>query len=189
MTGTEQLREDMAYVRATANRSGPVHVPAIYILWAAISLCGFRLADVVTDYSWLGVYWMIAGPAGFGVSLWLGRRAGRQAGQADRREGVRWGLHWLGFMAAGVLGSALVSAGQLTNAGFASLWVLLLALAHFHAGVHLDRRMLPIGAAAGVCYLVTLFVPGYGWTAAGVVVAAVLTAQAWIGAPSRAAAN
>ena len=189
MTGTEQLREDMAYVRAAANRSGPVHVPAIYILWAAISLCGFRLADVVTDYSWLGIYWSVAAPAGFGVSMWLGRRAGRQAGQADRREGGRWGLHWLGFMAAGVLGSALVSAGQLTNAGFASLWVLLLALAYFHAGVHLDRRMLPIGAAAGVCYLVTLFVPGYGWTAAGVVVAAVLTAQAWIGAPSRAAAN
>ena len=189
MTGTDQLREDMAYVRAAASRAGSVHVPAIYILWAAISLCGFRLADIVTDYSWLGVYWMIAGPAGFCVSLWLGRRAGRREGQADRRAGKRWSLHWLGFMAAGVLGSALVSTGHLSSAGFSSLWVLLLALTYFQAGVHLDRRMLPVGIVAGVGYMVTLFVPGYGWTAAGVVVAAVLTAQAFLGAPSRATAH
>ena len=189
MTGSEQLREDMAYVPASADRSGLVHVPAIYILWAAISLCGFRLADVVTDYSWLGVYWMIAGPAGFVVSAWLGRRAGNRAGQADHRAGFRWSLHWLGFMAAGVLGSVLVVAGHLSWAGFSSLWVLLVALTYFQAGVHLDRRMLPLGVAAAACYLVTLFVPGYGWTAAGVIVAVVLTAQAFMGAPSRAAAN
>ena len=188
MTGTEQLREDMAYVRAAADRAGSVHVPAIYILWAAISLCGFTLADVVTDYR-LGVYWMIAGPAGFCVSMWLGRRAGSRAGQADRRAGSRWGLHWLGFMAAGILGSALVATGHLSWAGFSSLWVLLVALTYFQAGVHLDRRMLPVGVAAAGCYLVTLFVPGYGWTAAGVVVAAVLTAQAFLGVPTRAPAH
>ena len=189
MTASEQLREDMAYVRAAADRSGSLHVPAIYILWAAITLCGFALTDMLSDRSWLGVYWLVAAPGGIVVSMWLGRQAGTRAGQADRCAGARWSLHWLGFMAAGLLGSALVAAGHLTSAGLASLWVLLLAQAYFHAGVHLERRMLPIGFAAGVCYLVTLFVPGYGWTAAGVVVAAVLTAQALIGAPSRAAAN
>ena len=189
MTGTEQLRKDMAYVRAAASRAGSVHIPAIYMLWAAISLCGFTLADVAADYSWIGVYWMIAGPTGFGVSVWLGRRAGHQSGQADRREGIRWSLHWLGFMATGVLGSALVSTGHLSSAGFSSLWVLLLALTFFQAGVHLDRRMLPVGIVAVACYLLTLFVPAYGWTAAGVVVAAVLTAQAFLGAPSRATAH
>ena len=189
MTGTEQLREDMAYVRAAASRAGSVHVPAIYILWAVISLCGFRLADIVTDYRWLGVYWMLAGPAGFVVSLWLGRRAGRREGQEDRREGSRWSLHWLGFLAAGVSGWALVAAGQLSAAGFGSLWVLLLALTYFQAGVHLERRMLPVGIVAGIGYLVTLFIPGFGWTVAGVVVAGVLTAQAFLGAPSRATAH
>ena len=189
MTGREQLREDMAYARAAADRSGAVHVPAIYVLWAVISLCGFSLTDVVTGHSWLGIYWSVAAPAGFCLSLWLGRRASHRAGQLEHRAGVRWGLHWVGFMAAGVLGSALVAAGHLTPAGFGSLWVLLLALTYFHAGLHLERRMLPIGIAAGVCYLVTLFVPGYSWTVAGLVMAAVLTAQAFIGAPSRAAAN
>ena len=179
----------MAYVRAAADRSRSVHVPAIYILWAGISLCGFALADVVSDGSWLAVYWSVAAPAGFGVSLWLGRRAGWRTGQADRRAGSRWSLHWLGFMAAGVLGWALVAAGHLSWVGFGSLWVLLLALTYFQAGVHMERRMLPIGVIAGVCYLATLFVPGYGWTAAGVVVAAVLTAQAFMGAPTRAAAH
>lgn len=189
MTGTEQLREDMAYVRAAAGRAGSVHVPAIYMLWAALALCGFMLVDFVTDYGWLGVYWTIAGPAGGVASMWLGKRAGSRAGQENRREGTRWGLHWLGFMVAGLLGWALVAAGQLSGAGFGSLWVLLLALTYFQAGVHMERRMLPVGAVAGVCYMVTLFVPGYGWTAAGVAVAAVLTAQAFLGAPSRATAH
>lgn len=189
MTGTEQLREDMAYVRDAADRSGSIHVPAIYLLWAAITLCGFALTDILSDRSWLGVYWLVAAPGGLAVSMWLGWRAGSRAGQADRRTGVRWSLHWLAFMMAGILGSALVAAGHLTSAGLASLWVLLLALAYFHAGLHLERRMLPIGVVAAICYLLTLFVPGYGWTAAGVVVAAGLTVQAWLGGPSRAAAH
>lgn len=121
--------------------------------------------------------------------MWLGRRAGRREGQEDRREGSRWSLHWLGFLAAGVSGWALVAAGQLSAAGFGSLWVLLLALTYFQAGVHLERRMLPVGIVAGIGYLVTLFIPGFGWTVAGVVVAGVLTAQAFLGAPSRATAH
>ena len=46
---------------------------------------------------------MVAGPAGFCLSLWLGFRAGRHAGQGSLQSGVRWGLHWLAFMAAAAL--------------------------------------------------------------------------------------
>ena len=189
MTGTERLKEDIAYVRAVAEQSETVHVPAYYLLWAAICLCGFALVDFADSGRWIAAYWIVAGPAGFGLSSWLGRRASRRVGQVDRRKSMRWRLHWLAFMATGVLGLGLVAAEQLTWAGFSSLWPLLMGLSYFQAGVHLERRLLPIGLMLGVGYLVTLFVPGYGFTAAGMLVAAALTAQAFLGAPARAPAK
>ena len=189
MTNTTELKEDIAYVRAAADRSHTHPVPSIYLLWAAIAFCGFTLVDFVEDYRWIGRYWLVLAPAGFCLSMWLGTRASYHAEQADRQEGIRWGLHWLAFMAAGVLGLALVQAEHLTWQGFGSLWVLLLALTYFHGGLHLERRLLPIGLLLGVCYLITLFVPGYGWTTAGVIVAVTLTAQAFLGARRRDATN
>ena len=119
------------------------------------------------------------------LSLWLGFRAGRRDGQASRRTGVRWGLHWLAFMAAGALGAALVAAGHLQWSGFGSLVALFLALSYAHAGFYLDRRLLPVAGVLGTCYLVTLFVPGYQWTLAGVLMAAALVRQAILGARQR----
>ncbi len=189
MTNTEELKEDIAYVRAAADRSDTNPIPSIYLLWAAIGLCGFALVDFTDDYRWIGGYWLVSAPAGFCLSMWLGIRASHHAGQTDRQEGIRWSLHWLAFMVAGLLGGALVVAGHLKWSGFSSPWVLLLGLTYFQAGVHLERRLLPIGLMLGVCYLITLFVPGYGWTTAGVIVAVTLTAQAFLGARVRDATN
>ena len=187
MTDPEEFKEDIAYGRAMADRSDTNHVPSIYFLWAALGLCGFALIDFVDDVRWIGRYWIVAGPVGFCLSMWLGRRASHHIGQADRQEGMRWALHFLAFMVAGLLGGALVAAGQLTGPGFNSLWVLLLALTYFQAGVHLDRRLLPIGLLLGASYLATLWVTEYAWTAAGVAVA--LTAQALLGARPRESAS
>lgn len=188
MTTTGNLREDMAYVRAAAERAGAASIPSIYVVWAVISLCGFALADFVPDGRWVGLFWMVAGPSGFGFSAWLGYRAGRHAGQGSRRIGARWALHWFAFMAAAALGAALVAAGHLQWSGFGSLVVLLLALSYFYAGSYMDRRMLAIGGVLGPCYLVTLFIPGYQWTLAGVLIAAALVWQAILGARARDAA-
>ena len=185
MTDTEQIRKDIAYVRAAAERSDPVHDPATYFLWAAIVLCGFILPDFAATRPWIGTYWSVAGTVGFGVSVWLGVRAGRRAGQADRRKGVRWFLHWLAFFAAGWLGGLLVATRQLTLDGYGALWVLLVALTYCQAGVHLDRRLAPVGAVVGVGYLITFFVPGYRWSIAGALIAAALVAQAFLGVPTR----
>ncbi|MDE0449173.1 MAG: hypothetical protein OXH96_21100 [Spirochaetaceae bacterium] len=189
MTTTGNLREDIAYVRAAAERAGAATVPSIYVVWAVIGLCGFALADFVDDGRWVGRFWAVAGPAGFVISALLGYRAGRNAGQGSARIGARWGLHWLAFMAAGALGAALVAAGHLPWSAFGSLVVLLLALSYFHAGLYLDRRMLAIGVVLGACYLVTLFVPGYQWTLAGVLVAVALVWQAILGARTQDAAR
>ena len=181
MTSRDTLREDIAYVREATNRASATTIPSIYLLWAAIGLCGFVLVDFVHDSRWIGVFWLLAGPAGLGLSLWLGFRAQRNVGQADRRSSIRWGLHWLAFLVAGMLGLTLVPAGHLDWAGFGSLMVLLLSLSYFHAGLQFDRRLLPIAVVAAVCYLVTLVVPGYEWTLAGILMASALVWQARLG--------
>ena len=189
-TTTNDLKDDFAYVRAAAERAGAsTTIPSIYVLWAVISLCGLALADFAAHSHWLGLFWLVAGPGGFGISAWLGHRASRVAGQGSRRIGVRWGLHWLAFLAAAALAAALVAAGQLPWAAFGSLVVLLLALSYVHAGLYLDRRMLAIGGVLAACYLVTLFIPGYQWTLAGVLVAGALVWQAILGARERDAAH
>ena len=189
MTTTGNLREDIAYVRAAAERADAASIPSIYVVWAVISLCGFALADFVDDGRWVGRFWAVAGPTGFAISAWLGYRAGRHSGQGSGRIGARWGAHWLAFLAAGALGAVLVAAGHLTWSAFGSLVVLLLALSYFHAGLYLDRRMLAVGVVLGACYLVTLFVPGYQWTLAGVLVAVALVWQAILGARTQDAAR
>ncbi len=183
MTDNTQLKEDIAYVRAVAERSRTKPVRPIYLLWAMIGLCGFVLVDFVDDKKWISIYWLFAAPIGFALSFWLGFRAGRNQGATSRETGIRHSLHWLAFMTAGVLGLALVHAGQLTWQGFGSLWVLLLALTYFQLGLHLERRLLPIGVLMGAGYLVTVWVPKFGWTATGVVLAIALVTGAYLGAP------
>ena len=181
MAENTQLKEDIAYVRAVAERSRGAHVPAIYLLWAVIGLFGFALFDFVSHTMWIGVYWLFAGPIGMALSIWLGIRAGRDTGATSRDSGIRASLHWVAFMAAGWLGLALVFADHLTWRGFGSLWVLLLALTYFQFGLHLERRLLPIGVLIAAGYLVTVWVPGYGWTATGIVLAIALVTAAFLG--------
>ena len=182
MANKDTLSEDLAFVRDATNRASAATIPSIYVLWAAIGLCGFALVDFVEDTRWIGRFWLLAGPGGAALSLWLGFRAQRRIGQAHRLSGVRWGLQWLVFLAAGVLAFALVALGHLDWAGFGSLVVLLLSVTYFHAGLQLDHRLLPIAVVAGVCYLVTLFLSRYEWTLAGVLLAAALIWQARLGA-------
>ena len=48
-TTINDLKEDIAYVRAVAARAEAATIPSIYVLWAVIGLCGFALADFATD--------------------------------------------------------------------------------------------------------------------------------------------
>ncbi len=182
MADKQSLEEDLAYVRAAAERSARVHVPAIYLLWAAICLCGFSLVDFVGPESIvIGYFWLIATPTGFGVTVWLARRSANRAGVIDRRESNRWKLHFLGFIAAGLLGIPAIAAGHLTWSGFSSLWILLAALTYFLAGLHLERRLLPVSLLLGVGYITSLFMPMYGFTHAGILAAVALVAMAFLG--------
>ena len=189
MSNIEKLREDVAYIRAAAVRSDVVPCRSIYLLWAAIALCGFTMRDFAPEPSWINLYWLIAAPGGIVLSVWLGKRASIKIGQANRQMGFKILYHWLAFLVAGLLGVLLVAGGHLSGPGFGSLWVLLLALTYFHAGLHFDRRLLPVGIIVGLCYCVTIFVPEFGWTFSGVVLAGALTVQAFLGQGKPDAAN
>ena len=195
MAASERIKDDLAYVRGAVERTGNVHVPAVYLMWAAICLGGFSMPDFITNgwvgwsYSSIGWYWVVMGPVGFAASWWLSLRANDRAGQMSRSAGVRWGLHWAAFGAAGVLGLALALSGHIGWEVFGVLWVLLLAFSYTLAGVHLERRLLPIGVMLGVGYLTILFLPQYGWIAAGVLTAIALTAQAFMGARANGSAS
>ena len=184
MSTHEQMKDDLSYIKDAVERVEGVHVPAVYLMWAAICLMGFSMPDFIYNewvdwsYSSIGWYWMVMGPAGSFTSWWLSSRANIRAGQVNRRAGLRWAA----FGATGMLGVALALSGHISWEGFGTLWVLLLALSYTLAGVHLERSLLPIGVMLGVGYLIILFLPSYGWTSAGVLIALALTAQAFIGA-------
>ena len=174
MTNIDKLREDVAYVRAATDRSESVPFSSIYALWAVIILFGFPISDFFDDKSWNRWYWLVATPVGFILSMWLGSRASARIGQADMERGMRWVKHWLAYVVAGVLGGLLVTGGKLSGSGIGALSVLLLALSYFYAGLHLDRRLLPVGIIIGICFPIVLYLPGYGSTASGVVIAGAL---------------
>ena len=180
MATPQQAGDDLAYVRDVVENAGDVHIPGIYLIWAVIGSVGFALVDFA-PYQWIAGYWAIMGPAGFIASWRLGAHASTGAGIVNRSYDQKWCLHWGAFGAAGLLGIALPLNGLLAWQGFGSLWVLLLALAYTLAGVHLERRMLPLGVLMGLCFLITLFVPQYGWTTAGAVAGLALSAQAFLG--------
>ena len=190
MAASERIKDDLDYVRGAVERTGNVHVPAVYLMWAAICLVGFSMPDFISNgwvgwsYNAIGWYWAVMGPVGFAASWWLSARANDRAGQMSRHTGIRWGLHWAAFGATGVLGIALALTGHVGWEVYGALWVLLLALSYTLAGVHLERRLLPIGLMLGVGYLTILFLPQYGWIAAGVLTAVAMTAQAFIGGRS-----
>ena len=174
MTDIDKLREDVAYVRAATDRSDNVPFRSVYMLWAVIILFSIPLREFVDDKSWIGWYWWIAVPVGFLLSMWLGSRTSERIGQADRERGMRWVKHWLAYVVACLLGGLLVAGGKLTDSGIGALSVLLLALSYFHAGLHLDRRLVPVGILIGICFPIILYLPSYGSTASSVVIAVAL---------------
>lgn len=190
MNDSKPSKDDIAFVRAVAEQSNQPHMPAIYLIWAVLCLCGFTLVDLVGPESrWVGIYWATVGPTGTGLTWWLAARAGRRTGQIDRSKGLRWAGHFVGFFAVGLLGFGLALSGQLTWSGLSSLWILILALTYFLAGLHLERRLMPVSLVLATGYLFTLYLPEHGFTIAGVLVAVALVTQAMLGMRAQHAAN
>jgi len=176
--------EDLDYVRRALDREARGAFPRpIALLWAGIALVGFPLLDVAPARAPL--FWGLAGPVGFALSLWLGRRAARAAGVEDRAEAARWSAHWFGLLIAIALVGGAAIGGRIDGRVTGSTIVLLLAVGYHAAGVHLHRALLPVAALLGAAYLAVLFLAGPVWTWVGVAVAGALVASALVHGTAR----
>jgi hypothetical protein len=176
--------EDLVFVRRALEREARGPFPrSIAFLWAALSLVGFALIDFRPE--WAAPFWLIASPVGFGLSIWLGRRAARAAGRTDRAESARWSAHWAGFLGAFALVAVAAGTGKLGWGMAGTMLLLLLAITYYTAGVHLHRGLLPVAALPAGGYLVVLFVEGRHWTWIGAALAAAMIAAAFVGGAGR----
>jgi hypothetical protein len=180
---TDQIRHDIAFLRDLV-RADTLRAPSLIpLLWAAIVAVGFPLADFAPSRA--GLFWMIAGPAGFLASCALGWWDAKRRGQLSRIEGARWTAHWGALLGTILLAVPLLTSRQVTQKGFGALVLLFLSLTYFLGGVHLEGRLRWIGLLLAGGYVATFFVTAYIWTIVGGVFALSLVISAFVGGPKR----
>jgi len=173
MAEMKQVKSDIGYVREVLQASERVWAPAaVYYLWAALVLVGFSLRDFAPGV--VGLYWAIAAPLGAVLSAFLSWCDSQRRGQVRRDVGIRSGLHWIGMMVAIFSAAALGVTGAIPQQEMGRVILLIIALAHFLGGVHLDRTMLWVGLLMMAGYLALFFIPAYVWTILGILVAVAL---------------
>ncbi len=188
MTEINQLKSDLGYIAEAVRKSDRATSPSsIYLLWAAIVLLGFALIDFAPRYE--GVYWTVLGPLGLLASALLGWRYSLRLGQVRRDLGVRYSFHFLGMMAIIFLAVPLGVTGAVAWSAMSKLFLLILALAYFLAGIHLERPLLWISFVMVAGYVALFFISVYGWTIVGVMVAIALAATGLLGGGKRVAAT
>jgi hypothetical protein len=173
MEHLQQLEQDLRYVRTAVERAETYPTPRLLcFLWAALVLCGFALVDL--RGAWVPTYWVIAGPAGFVTSAYLGWRHAQRAGRLSAGAGIRHMLHWGAVLAAVFLVGLMPLGGVMADRAVGPAILLVLALGYFQAGVHFDPAFRGIGLLLAAGYIVVLFVPAYAWLTLGVFVAMAL---------------
>ncbi|HEY7118338.1 MAG TPA: hypothetical protein VH475_17245 [Tepidisphaeraceae bacterium] len=171
MTQAQQLSDDLNYVRqAVTRRERSQHVP-VAIAWmvAIYVLVGYVLLDVNTN--WAGLFFAIGG-AVMGILGWpLGKRHAIRSGEYDRADAMRVMLHWASILLgiAGVIG--LCVARGIQGPAVGQFIVLVIGVIYFLGGVHFDRNFLWLGPVLMAGSIAITYVPRYGWTALGIVIA------------------
>ena len=167
MENTAQSQDDLNFIKHVVaqrqkNAEGP---PAIYLLWGVITLAGYPILDWRPEFE--GLYWLVMGPVGGALSLYLGRRFAAARGEDSRSEGMRWLWHWLCVTAAIGLMALMVVNKQLAPSGIGPAILLVVTLGMALAAVH-SRSLLIWNAlilAAG--YVAIFFISSYVWTLIG----------------------
>jgi hypothetical protein len=186
MQPNPNVKDDFQFLERVLRRADRLHVPAIYVMWAALVLAGMALADFRPD--WSPRYWLIVVPAGVLASAWLGYRWQRRAGQLSAALGMRHFWHWLTLGVALGLSGLLIATSAISPRGFGSLALLLVAFGYVLAGLHLQAGLVWVGGAIALAYVLTVVDVAYAWTLAGALVATALVAHAAAGGRSSGAA-
>jgi hypothetical protein len=174
MDNLDVLRGDLGFVRGALDASTRYSSPsAMYFLWAALVAIGFSLVDIRPDL--VPKYWVVAGPAGFLASAYLGWRHARRIGQKSAADGRRHLLHWGAVLVVIALAVLLGIVTALPSNALLTAILLLLSLGYFTAGLHLDRFLLWVGLVMAAGAVVVTVVSLYAWTALGIALAASLT--------------
>jgi len=176
MGTTKHLTDDLEYVGGLLRKSERGTSPfGIYLLWAGMVLVGFSLVDFAPQR--VGLFWCIGGPLGGVLSAILGQRHGVKIGQVNRSEGIRHGWHWFGMMLAIALAVPLGVTGAVDWRVLSRVFLLIIGLTYFLAGVHLERPLMWAGLVMMAGYVALFFIPAFGWTLVGILVAAALVAS------------
>ena len=87
-------------------------------------------------------------------------------------------MHWVGLMVGIFLMVPLVFTHVVATDDFPRLVLLVIAQSYYAAGVHVDRRLIPVSLVLVGCYLLTVFVRDlpHLWTVTAAILAAALAA-------------
>ena len=176
MTETQQLHDDLRFVRhAVDRRDAPYSTPGgILLIWAAYVLVGYTLLDFNPLYA--GWWFMLAGVLGGVGSAAIGRRNAARIGQVDRDEARRHLMHWGSILIGVIAIMALFAARhtEITGRGeiIGQVIAIVVGVIYFLAGVHFDRYFIWLGLLLMGGAIAISFVPSYGWTMLGVLIAA-----------------
>ncbi len=174
MTDLDRMASDLRFVRGVLVSNDRATPASIYFLWAVAVLVGFALVDI--SHALVGPYWTVVAPAGFAVSLFLGWRHGHRTGEVSPAHRWRQAWHWGGMLVVMALASVLPARGVVSWDVMSAVFLLILALGYFTAGVHGDRSLLWVGALMGAGFVLVMVLPAYAWTVVGVAIAAALVA-------------
>jgi hypothetical protein len=178
MNISNEISEDLRFVRDAVeqHRFQAGRPKSLAIMWAAYVLIGYTLIDVRP--SWAGLFFAIGGWAGGMISWWIGHRYMKRTGELNRRLERRTLLHWfVGFILifASLTGLAMEHAALRGPLG-SQLVVLMIGLIYFTYGIHVPaaRYLIWAGPILMLGGILVGLVPHYGWTALGVLIAAMI---------------
>jgi hypothetical protein len=186
MSETEQLAQDLEFVRDAVERRGrkPAATPfAIGLLWGLIALAGCVFNDFDPRHCW--IYWLCVPPVGYAVSTMIGGRQAFALGEWDHELGMRHAMHWSCLFWVGIPIILLAVTGRINGWTMGQLMLLLSGVVYYLAGVHLDRRFLVPGIALVAGAAALTYVTRYAWTVVGVVVCVSLVVSFGAGRRSR----
>lgn len=181
MTQTDQMQQDLKFVRDAVARRGILdRTPqAIAWLWAIFILLSFALLD----FRFSAAMWMFAvgAPLCGIVSFLIGRNVARHEGEFDHRVGFTCALHWGTIFLAMIALCFLAAAGRVSGQGIGQVATLVVGVVYFLAGVHFDRRWMTSGLLLMAGAAAISWIPHYPWTSLGAVVCLALILPTFFG--------
>jgi hypothetical protein len=178
MTQSDQIRDDLHFVRQVVASNGQFRFTAPYYIWAIYCLIGYCLLDI--NVHWANWFFLLGWfPAGMATGI-ARRMWAQKHGELNEPLDKKARLH---FMFGGLLSVAAVIGLAICVPTFrgpvtGQVSVILFGIIYFLAGVHFDKSFLWLGPVLVLGGILVGFVPHYGWSALGAVIAAGLCAAA-----------